>query len=164
MAKVNLRDLTILAGQDGTAVVLSADLRCGPGDFAFDALKEAFSAVNAIYCNGVFEEMTYGSQEPVTGSVTIYHDGSLTDTITGKPLDFVLKTGLFASGTTVNPGGQGPWACDLVWGVSKGGVVSQVKFHTCRLTASYATNAEANTISLSWEAHGRPGFAPVVIS
>lgn len=159
-----MRDLQILSGQDGSTVALTADLKCGPGDFAFDGVQEAFSAAVPILCNGVFEELVYGAEEPVTGTVTIYHDGTLTDAVSGKPLDLALKTGTYSSGTTVNPGGVGPWACDLVWGVSKAGVTSQVRFNTCRLRISYGTAAEANTISLSWEAHGRPGRAKIEVS
>lgn len=159
-----MKDITILVGIDGSTVALSADLKCGPGDFAFDGVQEGFAAAQPIYCNGRFEELTEGAEEPVTGSVTIYHDGTLTDTVSGKPLDFVLKTGAFSSGTTVNPGGVGPWACDIVWTVVKGGVSSTVRFNTCRLKVGYSTAAEANTLALSWEAHGRPGRAKMEVS
>ena len=76
----------------------------------------------------------------------------------------MLKTGAYASGTTVNPGGVGPWAGDLVVTLVKAGVVSTVRFNTCRFKADYSVAAEANTIALSWEAHGRAGRSKVEIS
>lgn len=164
MAKVNVRDLSILVGQDGSAVALTADLKCGPGDFAFDGVQENFSAVNDILCNGLYEEATYGAEEPVTATLTVYHDGTLTDSVSGKPLDFVLQTGAYAStGTTVDPGGT-VWKVDVIVTFVKNGIASTMRFNTVRLTASYATTAEANTITLSMSARGRPGRAPLEVS
>lgn len=163
MAKVNLKDLSFLSGQDGAAVALAVDLKCGPGDFAFDGVEAGFVPAQPIMCNGVFEELTAGASQPVTWTVTIYHDGSLTDSVSGKPLDFVLKTGTFAAATTVDPGGV-VWATDVLWGVTKGGITSTVRFNNCRVTATYATAAEANTITLSGTAYGRPGRAQMEVS
>lgn len=158
-----MRDLAILTGQDGRSPVVAVDLKCGPGDFSLDGIQAGFYATNDIMCNGIFEETTRGADEPVTGTLTIYHDGTLTDSVSGKPLDFVLQTGSYLAGTTVDPGGD-VWRCDMRVTFVKGGYSSTITLYNCRLSASYSVSAEANTIALSFSARGRPGFAPMVVS
>lgn len=132
--------------KDGTGTPITANLTPGEGDFKVSGLEQGDKEALPIYNRGAFLEMVTGDDKQVTGSVSVYHYGDLTGT---SVLDAIRKTGNFASGVTVDPGGV-VWALDMVVTITDGTVTNTYTFSTCRFTTDWQEGKEANMFSISF--------------
>jgi hypothetical protein len=139
------RNVTVTV-QDGTGTPITATLTPGPGDLKWSGLEAAGAEAIGVYNRGAFLQQIKGDDKQITGSITIYEYGDQTGT---SVLDAVRKTGNFASGVTVDPGGQ-VWALDMIAAVTDGSVTNTYTFSTCRFTADYQESKDGNTWTLSF--------------
>lgn len=149
MPHVFTRRHVTIAVADGTGTPITATLGPGPGDFTVSGLEEANKEAQRILNNGAYLEMTYGDDKEITGSITVFHYGDQTGT---SVIDAIMKTGNFASGVTVDPGGV-VWALDMTATITDGSVTNTMVFNTCRFTTDWGVNKEANSYSISFTCH-----------
>lgn len=143
--------------KDATGTPLEATLGPGVGDFTIDGLEAGGVEGIAIYNRGSYLEMVDGDQKQITGSITLYHDGDLTDATNKTPIDGALKTGAFASGTTTDPGGVS-WTTDIVYTATRGAVTHTITLPTCRCVVSYTEDAAGNQIKINWTCFELPTY------
>lgn len=165
MAVVTSKLVASIVGSDASGTPVNYTFGPFPGnmDLSLEGLQAGQVEGIAVLSNGTFLEMVEGDDVPVTFSITLLHDGKLIDNSTGKPLNMALKLGTYASGTTKDPGGL-VWSVDVVVTMTRSGVSSTITLRNCRLTASFATAKEGNTISLSGTAYGTGALRPVTIA
>ena len=79
------------------------------GDSTIDGLQEAGKGTASIFHRGAFKSYVYTDEAPVTGSFSLTLKAEdFSNASSSRPLDFIMKLGSVASGTTTNPGGFGP--------------------------------------------------------
>jgi hypothetical protein len=131
--------------KDGTGSPITATAGPGPGDMTLDPFEEANTAATKVLNRGDYMEMVYGEDNEVSFSITVHQVGDLTGE---SILDAINKTGNFASGITVDPGGV-VWALDVVVTMVRDGVTNVFTLSTCRLKASWSEALEGNKFSIS---------------
>ena len=137
------------------------EITLGPlASFAFDGIKQGFSAVTTITNRGRPVERVLSAREPVTGSIGLKMQAPVTHASTKTTLDAVIKAGAFGSGVTQDPGGE-VWATDIEWTTSRsvGGVTvaTVLTFSNAHLMLSGAESLEGNDYTISFEANGLDG-------
>lgn len=164
MAIVTLKHATI-TGKDATGTPITVTLAPGPADFSMDDLEAGLCEAIAVQSAGEFLEMVEGAKKAIGWSLTLLHDGKLTDASNGKPYDLAMKQGTFASGTTRDPGGV-VWTVDVVLVLTREGVSSTVTLTNNRLRIGMGLALEGNTLTLTGTAYGTgvSGTLPVVVS
>jgi hypothetical protein len=136
---------TTVVLKDGTGTPITATVGPGPGDLTISGFQEGFSEATPILNRGDFQELVLGADTPVEFSITIWHDGDLTGT---SVLDAIQKSGNFASGVTVDPGGV-VWALDCLVTMTRGGVTNTYLLNTCRLKADWKEGLDGNQFTIS---------------
>jgi hypothetical protein len=165
MAVYTSKLVASIVGSDATGTPISYTFGPFPGamDLSIDGLQAGQVEALPVMSNGTFLELVEGDDVPVTFSITMLHDGKLIDASTGKPLNMALKLGTYASGTTKDPGGL-VWTVDVVVTLTRSAVTSTITLRNCRLTATYATAKEGNTIALSGTAYGTGSARPATVA
>ena len=121
------------------------------GDFTIDGLQEAGKGTASIFHRGAFKSYVYTDEAPVTGSFSLTLKAEdFSNASSSRPLDFILKLGSVASGTTTNPGGFGPWCGTMVYSVTANGQTGTIQITECRLSASINESGDALVASVSF--------------
>jgi hypothetical protein len=121
------------------------------GDFSIDGLQEAGKSTATIIHRGAFKSYVYGDEAPVTGSFSLTVKAEdFSNAGSSRPLDFIMKLGSVASGTTTNPGGFGPWCGTMVYSVTANGQTGSIQVTECRLSASITESGDALVASVSF--------------
>jgi hypothetical protein len=72
------------------------------GDFTIDGLQEAGKGTASIFHRGAFKSYVYTDEAPVTGSFSLTLKAEdFSNASSSRPLDFIMKLGSVASGTTI---------------------------------------------------------------
>ena len=138
-----------VAMKDHTGTPLSVPLGPGVGDFSYSGAEEGNSEAIPIYNRGSFQELVDGDDKTITGSITLYHDGDLTDATNKLPIDGVMKTGALSSGVTAD-GGAVKWTTDVVHTATRGAVVHTTTLANCRCTYDYSEANDGNKIVINF--------------
>jgi len=121
------------------------------GDFTIDGLQEAGKGTASIFHRGAFKSYVYTDEAPVTGSFSLTLKAEdFSNASSSRPLDFIMKLGSVASGTTTNPGGFGPWCGTMVYSVTANGQTGTLQITECRLSASINESGDALVASVSF--------------
>lgn len=137
--------------KDATGTPIEATLGPGVGDFSVSGVEAGNVEMIPVYNRGDYLEGVDGDEKQITGSITLYHDGDLTDATNKTPWDGVNKTGAFSAGVTTDPGGTGAsWTTDIVWTGTRNSVVHTLTFLTCRCVLDYGEAKEGNTITVNF--------------
>lgn len=121
------------------------------GDFTIDGLQEAGKGTASIFHRGAFKSYVYTDEAPVTGSFSLTLKAEdFSNASSSRPLDFIMKLGSVASGTTTNPGGFGPWCGTMVYSVTANGQTGTIQITECRLSASINESGDALVASVSF--------------
>lgn len=121
------------------------------GDFTIDGLQEAGKGTASIFHRGAFKSYVYTDEAPVTGSFSLTLKAEdFSNASSSRPLDFIMKLGSVASGTTTNPGGFGPWCGTMVYSVTAHGQTGTIQITECRLSASINESGDALVASVSF--------------
>jgi len=121
------------------------------GDFTIDGLQEAGKGTASIFHRGAFKSYVYTDEAPVTGSFSLTLKAEdFSNAGASRPLDFIMKLGSVASGTTTNPGGFGPWCGTMVYSVTANGQTGTLQITECRLSASINESGDALVASVSF--------------
>lgn len=121
------------------------------GDFTIDGLQEAGKGTASIFHRGAFKSYVYTDESPVTGSFSLTLKAEdFSNASSSRPLDFIMKLGSVASGTTTNPGGFGPWCGTMVYSVTANGQTGTIQITECRLSASINESGDALVASVSF--------------
>ena len=140
---------------DGTPIAVT--LGPGVGDFQSDELEEGNKEAIQVLDRGDHHELVYGNVKQINGSINVKQDGALTSGSTNKPLDAVMKTGTFSSGTTRDAGAV-VWTGDIVWTGTRAGVTATLPYTNCRLKASFTEGQDGNVLAISFVCYG--GYTP----
>lgn len=132
---------------DGTPI--AASLSPSLGDFSYSGAEEGNAEAIAIYNRGSFLELVEGDDKTITGSITVIHDGDLTDATNKLAIDAVMKTGAFSAGVSTDPG-LVVWTTDIVLTSTRGGVVHTHTLTTCRCTYDYSEANDGNKIVINF--------------
>ncbi len=137
--------------KDATGTPIEVTLGPGVGDFSISGVEAGNVEMVPVYNRGTYLEGVDGDEKQITGSITLYHDGDLTDASTKQPWDGVTKTGALASGVTTDPGGTGAsWTTDIVATWTRNAVVHTITLLTCRCVLDYGEAKEGNTITINF--------------
>lgn len=134
----------------------SLELGPGEGNFTFDGLEELNAdgvpeETAPIESRGTFLERVKVREKEITGSITVYQDGQITDNSTGKPLDVAtFQSTALSALTTVDPGGV-VQAGNIEWSYTRNGVSGGLRFKNCRLVASGSEGTPSNTFTLNFD-------------
>lgn len=121
------------------------------GDFTIDGLQEAGKGTASIFHRGAFKSYVYTDEAPVTGSFSLTLKAEdFSNASSSRPLDFIMKLGSVASGTTTNPGGFGPWCGTMVYSVTANGQTGTLQITECRLSASINESGDALVASVAF--------------
>lgn len=150
---INTRKHGTVTFEDSTGTPIVCTLGPGQGDFTIDGIEEAGWIAEPVFDRGAIYEWVYTQQAEISGQITIYHDGDLTDATDKKALDAVTKAGAFASGVSADTNGEA-WT-----GLMKGtwtahGVTNTLSKANCRFKASYSEGEQGNTIVISYRGYG----------
>ena len=164
MAIVTLKHAAI-TGKDAAGTPVSLLLSPGPADFSMDDLEAGLYEAIPVMNAGNFLELVEGPQKAIGWSLSLFQDGKLTDLSTGKPYDLAMKQGVFAAGTTADPGAI-VWTADVVLVLTRSAVTSTVTLKNNRIKAGFALAQDGNKISMTGTAYGTGvgGTLPVVVS
>lgn len=131
--------------KDGTGSPITATLGPGPGDGQIGDLEESDTTTSKILNRGDYLESVYGDDAEIPFSITCHQVGDQTGE---SIMDAIRKTGNFASGVTVDPGGV-VWALDVTVTMTRGAVTNTYVLNTCRLKASWGEGIDGNKLSIS---------------
>jgi hypothetical protein len=137
-----------VVGKDATGTPIQVNLSPGPGNFQIQGLEAGDVEAIPVYNRGTFLELVEGQDKAYPFSIELMQDGKLTDAVTGKPLDLVLKQGTLSSGVTADPGGL-VWTVDIVLTITRSAVTSTITLAGCRCTIDFSEDAGGNKLALS---------------
>ena len=149
--------------QDQTGTPISVSLAPGEGNFSLSGLEEAGREAVAYQNRLTFQELLQGAEKEITGSITIAHEGTVTDAATNKPYDGMAKKGTFAAGVTADPGGL-VWTTDIVFVTTRNAVAVTFTCNNCRVSMDYAEGAEGNLMTINFTAFGTGTGNQVVVT
>lgn len=138
-----------VAMKDATGTPISASLSPSMGDFSYSGAESGNAEAIAIYNRGEYYGLVEGDDKTITGSITVIHDGDLTDATNKLAIDAVMKTGAFSAGVSTDPG-LVVWTTDIVLTSTRGGVVHTHTLTTCRCTYDYSEANDGNKIVINF--------------
>lgn len=139
----------VVTMKDATGTPIVATLSPSLGDFSYSGAEAGNAEAIAIYNRGNFHELVEGDDKTITGSITLIHDGDLTDATNKTAIDAVMQTGAFTSGVSTDPGTV-VWATDIVLTSTRSGLVHTHTFLTCRCTYDYNEANDGNKIVINF--------------
>jgi len=143
-----------VANIKNSAGTRSVELGPGPGNFAINGLEAGNVGALAVYNRGTFLEHVEGPENEITGTITVLHDGALTAAGVAKWFDGILKTGLWASDATKDPGGL-VWTVDLELVGTRNAAVETHTLINCRVRiSSYSEGEGGNEAVVEYTARG----------
>lgn len=125
----------------------------GEGNFQISGIQEGGWQTEQIFDRGVPYERVRTQHAEVSFSITVMHDGDLTDASTMRILDLVTGTGAAASATTFDSGGI-VLTHKVELTVTRSGVTDTIDIEDCRITADYAEGESSNTITINGTGYG----------
>lgn len=152
--------------KDNTGTPISATLGPGKGNFTADSLMDGRTdgsgytfptEVHSIMDRGVHQELVHGNEIPIKLGLEVYVDGLTTDATAKRPLDGAMKTGAFASGVTLDAGGD-VWT--TVWTLVKVRTVAGVSktctwiYNNVRTSVSHSEDITGDKFVFSGECYG----------
>lgn len=137
--------------KDATGTPITVTLGPGPGDLKLSDLEYGNKESVPIYDRGTFLEQVHGDDKQPSFSLTVYHDGDLTAAAAVHAA--LNKTNDFASGVTVDPGGD-VWALTLVVTITRSAVTNTYTLTNCRIKWDYSEAKDNNTIAISGTCYG----------
>lgn len=137
--------------KDLTATPITVTVGPGPGDLKMSDFEHGNTESVPIYDRGTFMEQVKGDDKQPSFSATVYHAGDLT--LASAVHAALNKTNDFASGVTVDPGGD-VWALTLVVTITRGAVTNTYTLTNCRLAWDYSEAKDANTIAIKGTCYG----------
>jgi hypothetical protein len=134
------------------------ELGPGQGNMQISGLRENQTEKLPVMDRGEFLELVEGNQVFPTFTITVFHNGKITNSVDRTVLDSMLKTGAVASDSTTDVGGQ-CWAGKVYWIGSRAGAASRIDLGNCDFSVDYGEALEGNTISISGTCYARPTFS-----
>jgi len=138
---------------DATGTPITVALTPGEGNFTLSGVEQGGLATDVVRNRGDVYERVTTEEKIYSGSITLSMDGDLTDAITGRPLDAIMKTGTFSSGTTDEPGGQ-TWTGQIAAVWTRNSIVNTITVPECRLSVDIGEGFPGNTLTINFEAPG----------
>jgi hypothetical protein len=160
---VRTRKMVAVVLETGSATQYTLDTY--PGDVSMTGMEAGQTEALPILDRGTFAELVAGDDTFPSFTVTVHHDGDLTDAAAQKLGDMLLGQGKVSADTTTDPGGQA-WCLKLVVTVTHpAGGVDTYTVGNARPRYDYTAAADGNTLSLTFDCY-RPsgGAAPIVLS
>ena len=135
------------------------------GDVTISGLEAGGVAAVPILDRGTYAESVEGDDSFPTLAVTLKHDGRLTDAVSQKIADMLMKQGAASADATTDPG-QRVWMLKIVVNVTyPGGGVDLITACNARPKWDYTAAAEGNNLSLSFDCYrDGAGADPIVIT
>ena len=99
---VRTRKMIAVTLTTGSARSLTLDTY--PGDINVSGLQAGQADAVPVLDRGTFAELVESDDTFPTASITVHHDGRLTDAVTAKIADMILKQGAASADTTIEPG------------------------------------------------------------
>lgn len=138
---------------DDTGTPITVNASPGEGNFQISGIQEGGWNAEAVFDRGAFYEWVYTQQAEISGSITVMHDGDLTDASTERLLDFITKAGAFTSGTSFDSGGE-VWTGQATGSWTAHGATHTLVKGNVRCTADYAEGETGNQITINFRGFG----------
>lgn len=150
---INTRKHGVVKLYDNTPTTpLEVEVKPGEGNFTISGIEEGGWNAESVKDRGAHYEWVYTQEAEVTWSITIMHDGDLTDASTTRVMDFAKGTGAFADGVSFDSGEVWTGKVEGTW--TAHGLVHTLNQTDCRVTAEYAEGETGNTITLNGRGFG----------
>jgi len=160
---ITTRKMIAVVLETGSATQYTLDTY--EGDVNFSGLEADFTEAVPVLDRGTYVGAVEGDDVFPTMTVTIKHDGRLTDAVSQKIGDMLLHQGAVAADVTTDPEGR-VWMLKIVVTVTyPGGGVDTFTVNNARFVSDYAAANDGNTLSLSFTCY-RDGSAnnPVLLT
>jgi len=135
------------------------------GDVSISGMEAGFTEAVPVLDRGTYVGAVEGDDTFPTLTVTIKHDGRLTDAVTQKIGDMLLGQGAVSGDTTTDPEGR-VWMLKVIVTLTyPGGGVDTFTANNARFASDYAASNDGNTLSLTFTCY-RDGSAndPILLT
>ena len=157
---ITTRKMVALVLTTGSAKTYTLDTY--EGDVTISGMMENYTEAVPVLDRGTYVGSVEGDDQFPTMTVTVKHDGKLTNAAATRLGDFLHKTGFVSGDTTTDPEGR-VWMMQVVATVTyPGGGVDTFTAVNARLTSDYSAAVDGNTLSLTWTCY-RDGSATAPI-
>ena len=158
---VRTRKMVAVTLETGSARTLVLDTY--QGDTSLSGNQQGYVEGLPILDRGTYAESVEGDDQFPTHTVTLWHDGKLTDAVTAAILDMLNKQGAAAADVTTDQGNV-TWHLKVTITVTHpAGGVDTYTLGNARVTWDYAAAADGNTISLSMTCYRPSGGADPIV-
>lgn len=158
---VRTRKMVAMVLETGSARTLTLDTY--QGDVAISGNMAGYVESTPILDRGTYAEAIEGDDQFPTMTVTMWHDGKLTDAVTAKIIDMLNYQGAASADVTTDQGTVAKHIKATVTVTHPGGGVDTYTAGNARASYDYAAAADGNTISLTLTCYRPTGGANPIV-